>query len=75
MCLSIPAEVISTQGNMAIVQIGGLRTQASLDLVDDIGAGDYVLIHTGFVIQKISPHEAEETISLIREIDTYKDTP
>ena len=44
MCLSIPAEVLSTNSNMAIVQIGGLMIQASLDLVEDICVGDYVLI-------------------------------
>ncbi|MCX6224727.1 MAG: HypC/HybG/HupF family hydrogenase formation chaperone [Bacteroidia bacterium] len=75
MCLSIPAKVISTTGTMAIVQIGGLMIQASLDLVEDIRVGDYVLIHTGFVIQKISMEEAEETKSLIREIEKFNDAP
>lgn len=75
MCLSIPAKVISTKGNMAIVQIGGLMIQACLDLVEDIRVGDYVLIHTGFIIQKISMEEAEETKSLIREIENLNDAP
>jgi len=75
MCLSIPAEVLSTNSNMAIVQIGGLMIQASLDLVEDIRVGDYVLIHTGFIIQKISMEEAEETKRLIREIENLNDAP
>ncbi|TSA34735.1 MAG: HypC/HybG/HupF family hydrogenase formation chaperone [Porphyromonadaceae bacterium] len=75
MCLSIPAEVLSTNSNMAIVQIGGLMIQASLDLVEDICVGDYVLIHTGFIIQKISTEEAEETKRLIREIENLNDVP
>ncbi|MFA5814052.1 MAG: HypC/HybG/HupF family hydrogenase formation chaperone [Bacteroidales bacterium] len=60
---------------MAIVQIGGLMIQASLDLVEDIRVGDYVLIHTGFIIQKISMEEAEETKRLIREIENLNDAP
>jgi len=60
---------------MAIVQIGGLMIQASLDLVEDICVGDYVLIHTGFIIQKISTEEAEETKRLIREIENLNDVP
>ena len=75
MCLSIPAEVLSTSGNMAIVQLGGLMIQASLDLVEDICVGDWVLIHTGFIIQKISMEEAEETKRLIREIENLNDAP
>jgi len=75
MCLSIPAKVISTNGNMAIVQIGGLLSQAALYLVDDISVGDDVLIHTGFIISKISTEEAEETKRLIREIEKFNDVP
>jgi len=66
---------MSISGNMAVVQIGGLRIQASLDLVDDVSEGDFVLIHTGFIIQKISLEEAEETTRLIREIENLYDTP
>ena len=75
MCLSIPAKVLSTNGNMAIVQTGGLKVQASLGLVENIREGDYVLIHTGFIIQKISFEEAEETKNLIREIENFNDVP
>lgn len=75
MCLSIPAKVISINGNMAIVQIGGLMIQACLDLVEDIHEGDYALIHTGFIIQKISDEEAAETTRLIREIGNSNDLP
>jgi hydrogenase expression/formation protein HypC len=60
---------------MAVVQTGGLMIQASLDLVEDIHEGDYVLIHTGFIIQRISIEEADETIRLIREIENLNDIP
>ena len=75
MCLSIPAKVVAIDGTMAIVQMGGLMVQASLDLVEDIQIGDHVLIHTGFIIQKISSEEAEETIRIIREIENFNDMP
>ncbi len=75
MCLSIPAKVVSTTGNMAIVETSGLRIQACLDLVENIEVGDLVLIHTGFIIQKISVGEAEDILSLIREIDSFNDSP
>jgi len=75
MCLSIPAEVLTIQNNMAVVKIGGMKTMACLDLIVGICEGDYVLVHTGFVIQKITPQEAEETIQLIRDIDNFNPAP
>lgn len=68
MCLSIPAKVISIEGNMAKVSIGGSVTNASLQLIEDVNVGDYVLLHTGFAIEKIDETEAEETMKLLNEI-------
>ena len=46
-----------------------LYVNASLHLVDDVKVGDYILIHTGFALQKISEEEALETIRIIRELE------
>ena len=68
MCLSIPSKVISIDGNKAIVSVGGTEYEASLQLVEDIKIGDYVLLHTGFAIQKISEEDAQETFDLLQEL-------
>jgi hydrogenase expression/formation protein HypC len=68
MCLSVPSRVISINGNKAIVSVGGTEYEASLQLVEDIKVGDYVLLHTGFAIQKISEEDARETFRLLREL-------
>ena len=68
MCLSIPSKVISIKGNKAIVSVGGTEYEASLQLVDDVKIDDYVLLHTGFAIQKISEEDAQETLKLLREL-------
>ncbi len=68
MCLSIPSRVISINGNKAIVSVGGTEYEASLQLVEDIKVNDYVLLHTGFAIQKISEEEARETFKLLLEL-------
>jgi hydrogenase expression/formation protein HypC len=67
MCLSVPAKIISIEGDRAQVSIGGTIIDAGLQLVDDVKIGDYVLIHTGFAIQKLSEVEAKETLELFRE--------
>ena len=68
MCLSVPAKVLSIEGNMANASIGGVIVKAGLHLVDDVQVGDYILIHTGFALQKISEEEALETIRIIEEL-------
>ena len=50
---------------MAKVDVGGLLRDISLDLCPDVSIGEYVLIHTGFAIQKVDEKEAEETLDLL----------
>ena len=71
MCLSIPAQVISIDddGQMAKVSVGGTVYSAGLHLVEDVGVGDFVLLHTGYAIQKIDQEEAERTLEYFRELD------
>lgn len=69
MCLSIPALVESIDGEMAIVTVGGVQYNASLQIVDDVGVGDYVLLHTGFAIQKLSEEEAMETLEIFKDFE------
>ena len=69
MCLSVPAKIISIDGDMADVSVGGTIFRAGLQMIENVQPGDYVLLHTGFAIQKISESEALETIRLLKEID------
>lgn len=71
MCLCIPARVLSVDGNFATAEIGGLIIQTGTHLVDGVKTGDYVLIHSGFAIQILSPEEAAESFSLLREIEGF----
>ncbi|NQU87542.1 MAG: HypC/HybG/HupF family hydrogenase formation chaperone [Mariniphaga sp.] len=68
MCLSIPAKVISIEGDKAKVRLGGAEINAALHLLEDVKVGDYILLHSGFAIQKIDEKEAMETIKLLNEI-------
>jgi hydrogenase expression/formation protein HypC len=68
MCLSIPAKVVRIEGDTARVSIGGNEYTAGLQMLEDVEVGDYLLLHAGFAIQKISEKEAEETLQLFREM-------
>jgi len=65
MCLSIPSKILSIDGNMAKVSVGGNIFKAGIQLLDDVKVGEYVLLHAGFAIQKIREEEAEEMLRVI----------
>lgn len=65
MCLAIPGKIIMLHGNArATVDIGGLHKEISVALIDTIQKDDYVIVHVGFAIGKLSPEEAFETLSV-----------
>jgi len=53
---------------VATVDVGGVLRDISLDLCQDVSVGEYVLIHTGFAIQKVDEEEAKETLDLLRQL-------
>ncbi|EXJ17216.1 HypC/HybG/HupF family hydrogenase formation chaperone [Imhoffiella purpurea] len=75
MCLAIPAEIIriDPDTDTAQVSLGGVVKEISLALVTDVTVGDYVLVHVGYALNKISQAEAEHTLALIREIGELQD--
>jgi len=68
MCLAVPAKVMERNGDAAVVELGGVRREISLMLLDDISVGEWVIVHAGFAIERLSEEEAEQTLSLLREI-------
>lgn len=67
MCLAVPAQVVAVNAvtDTATVALGEVRKDVSLALVDDVGVDDFVLIHVGFALNRISPAEAERTLELM----------
>ena len=68
MCLAMPARVIEIEGDTARVNLGGVRKAVSLALVDGVEVGDYVLVHVGYALNRISTEEAERTLALFAEV-------
>jgi hydrogenase expression/formation protein HypC len=76
MCLAIPARVVELlPGQRAIVDLGGVRKDIAIDLVDDAQVDDYVIIHVGYAIGKIDPEEAQRTLALFAELAQSTVTP
>ncbi len=68
MCLGVPAKILETGGGAAVVELGGVRREISVMLLDDVSAGEWVIVHAGFAIEKLSEEEAAQTLALFREI-------
>jgi hydrogenase expression/formation protein HypC len=74
MCLAIPGkivEIVDEENQIAKVEVGGVRRNINIGMLerDEVGVGDYVLIHVGFAMSKVDEKEAEATLQLLRELD------
>ncbi len=71
MCLSIPARVDKIDGSTATCTVGESSYEASLELIlnENVVVGDYVLIHTGFALQKLDTDDALETLRTFEEFE------
>ena len=68
MCLAVPAKIVGIKDQLADVEIGGVRRQASLMLLPEAKLGDYVLVHAGFAMQVVTEKDADETDALLAEM-------
>jgi len=68
MCLAIPVKVSKIKGTLAEVDMAGVKRQADIRFLEGVKAGDYVLVHAGFAIEKIDEKEARETLKLLKDI-------
>ncbi|MCB1759097.1 MAG: HypC/HybG/HupF family hydrogenase formation chaperone [Gammaproteobacteria bacterium] len=69
MCLALPARVVEVDGesDSAVVELDGVRKRVSLALVEDVTVNDFVLIHVGYALNKVSEEEAERTLELFAQ--------
>lgn len=69
MCHAIPAKVLALRDDgMADVELEGVIKEVSLDLVDGVEVGDYVILHVGYALAKLDPDEAQKTLKLFAEM-------
>lgn len=68
MCLGVPVKIVQVKGNEGIAEFKGVKKKISLELLENVKKGDYVILHAGFAIQKMEPEEALETLKLFEEL-------
>ncbi len=67
MCLSLPGQLVERRGSAGVADVDGNRVEVDLSLLDDVDAGDWVLVHAGFAIQRYDEAEALATLRAVRE--------
>lgn len=72
MCVAVPMQIRSLNGNKGVLISQGVVTEADLSLIEGLQPGDYVLVHAGFAITRLRPEEAQETLALFRELEGEK---
>ncbi len=67
MCLAVPLKILSVDGRQAVGEAGGLTQKLRVDFIPDIRPGDYVMVHAGFAIEKLTEQQALENLACIQE--------
>jgi len=68
MCVGLPARVVSVKNGMALVDASGAKREISAELIDELDPGDYVMVHAGVAIAKITSDDEDETDALLEEL-------
>jgi len=69
MCLAIPARVTELKpDNLALIEMEGVSRDVSVELLDEVAVGDYVIVHAGYAISRLDPEEAAETLKLFAQM-------
>ena len=76
MCLAIPVRVTELRDNdMAIADVGGVRKEIALHLVEGVQPGDYVILHVGYAIARLDEAEALKTLALFEQMSPQAAEP
>lgn len=68
MCVGLAAKVVQMKGGMAVVDASGAKREVSAELLEDLEPGDYVMVHAGLAIAKITDDDQNETDALAEEL-------
>jgi hydrogenase expression/formation protein HypC len=74
MCLAVPGQVRAIDGDLAVVDFWGEEKAVRLDVVDEpVAAGDWVLCHAGFAVQRVPAARAEDALRLYAAVLAAED--
>ncbi len=69
MCLAVPLKLIEIDGKEAVGDAMGVRRRIRVDFIPEPKIGDYVIVHAGFAIERLSEQQALEDLDSWEELD------
>ncbi|MBP5192669.1 MAG: HypC/HybG/HupF family hydrogenase formation chaperone [Eubacterium sp.] len=67
MCVGLAARVVNVKDGTAVIDAGGAKRDVSAELLEDLEPGDYVMVHAGVAIAKITDDDADETMDILKK--------
>lgn len=69
MCLAVPLKIVSLEGDgkHAVGEAAGLTQKVRVDFLPGIAVGEYVMVHAGFAVERLTPEQAAENLACIQE--------
>ena len=68
MCVGLSAKVVKISDGTAVIDAGGAKREGSAQLLEDLEPGDYVMVHAGVAIAKITEEDDDETDQLMEDM-------
>ena len=68
MCVGVSGKVVKLQAGTALVDVNGAKREVSAQLLNDLEPGDYVMVHAGVAIAKITDDDEEEAAGVMEEL-------
>ena len=68
MCVGLPARVVSVNDGTAIIDANGAKRDVRAELLEDLEPGDYVMVHAGVAIAKITASDEEESDEIMENL-------
>ena len=65
MCVGLAAKVVGIKNGTAVVDASGAKREVSAELIEELEPGDYVMVHAGIAIAKITDDDTNETDELM----------
>ena len=69
MCVGLSAKVVSVKDGSAVIDASGARRTVSAELLEDLEPGEYVMVHAGVAIARITEDSEAESREIMEKLD------
>lgn len=68
MCVGLSAKVVRVEDGTALIDASGAQREISAGVLDDLEPGDFVMVHAGVAIAKITEDDAAEADEIMEDL-------